>query len=194
MIPTAHAWPTNGHLIADVAKLGYLDGRCLDVTHGYGVFWQLFQPSELVRCDLNPDKAPDLVADFRTLPFVDGSFDSVVFDPPYKLNGRPTDCVDERYGVDMPARWQDRLLLMGEGLIECVRVSRNHVLVKCMDQVVSGKKVWQTTALYNLAIKLGCRQVDRFDMLVTPRPQPQGRRQVHSQGNYSTLLVFRKVG
>lgn len=190
---SATRWSTNADLIADAASLGYLGGRVLDATHGYGIFWQQWQPKELVRCDKNPTKAPDVVADFRRLPFPDDSFDSVVYDPPYKLNGTPTDEVDERYGVDMPARWQDRLQLMCDGLVECIRVSRRFILAKCMDQVVSGKKVWQTDTLTQVAWNYYAKKVDRFDMLVTPRPQPPGRRQVHSQGNYSTLLVFEKV-
>lgn len=193
---TAQAWPTNAHLIEDVAKLGYLDGRVLDVTYGYGTFWKRWQPAELVACDLERDKSPiGYPVDFRTLPFQNASFDAVVFDPPYKLNGtsRPADqSVDERYGVHEPATWQERHLLMYGGLTECFRVSRRFVLMKCMDQVVSGQKRWQTMIFANHAAEHGWTLIDRFDMLSTPRPQPERRRQVHAQSNYSTLLVFKK--
>jgi len=176
-----------------VASLGYLDGKVLDVTYGYGVFWQLYKPDDFTACDLDAEKSPiGYSVDFTQLPFEDMSFDAVVFDPPYKLNGTPTDAVDERYGVHVVSKWQDRLQLMCDGLIECIRVSNKYVLVKCMDQVVSGKKVWQTIAMYEMAWNYRATLVDRFDMLVTPRPQPEGRRQVHTQGNYSTLMVFKK--
>ena len=61
-----------------------------------------------------------------------------------------------------------------------------------MDQVEAGQKRWQTFDFTTVAIGRGLRLVDRFDMLTTPRPQPPGRRQLHAQGNYSTLLVFEK--
>lgn len=191
---TATAWKSNAEMIADVAKLGYLDGEVLDTTYGYGTFWQCWQPEYLTACDLDPDKSPvGYPVDFCCLPFSRGSFDAVVFDPPYKLNGtsRPQDhTTDERYGVHVPSRWQDRHYLMTIGLWECLRVSRRYVLMKCMDQVVSGQKRWQTHIFTSIAEARGHTLVDRFDLLVTPRPQPEGRRQVHSQGNYSTLLVF----
>ena len=121
----------------------------------------------------------------------------MVLDPPYKLNGTPTGSshekrgFDYRYGTDKPAPWQDRYRLITEGLMECSQVARRYVLLKCMDQVVSGKKRWQTIDFTVTARECcGLELVDRFDLLVTPRPQPEGRRQVHAQSNYSTLLVF----
>ena len=198
-ILTATAWPTNAELIEDVARLGYLSGQILDCTYGYGTFWKNWRPAEdrFVACDIDEAKSPLGVSiNFCKLPFNSERFDSVVFDPPYKMNGtsRPEDrAADERYGVHIPARWQDRMQLICDGLIECMRVSRRYVLAKCMDQVVSGRKVWQTATLYQTAWNYHYRLVDRFDMLVTPRPQPEGRRQVHTQAIYSTLLVFERI-
>lgn len=123
-ILTATAWKSNAELIEDVARLGYLDGRVLDCTYGLGVFWNRWQPKELVTSDRVSFLDLQVRADFTNLPFSDGSFDSVVFDPPYKLNGTPTPGVDDRYGVGVPTRWQDRMELMQNGLNECVRVAR----------------------------------------------------------------------
>ena len=134
--------------------------------------------------------------DFRKLPFGDGEFDAVVFDPPYRLNGTPDRGeFDERYGIGGKyTRWQDRHQLIQEGLSECARVASAFVLLKCQDQVCSGKKRWQTSDFSFWAMtECGLSLEDRFDMLGHVRPQPAGRRQVHSQGNYSTLLVFRKA-
>lgn len=191
-------WSTNGHLIADVARLGYLDGRVLDCTYGYGTFWSEWRPPHLYASDLNPAKSPDGVStDFTTLPFADQSFDAVVFDPPYKLNGRPDDSIDERYGVHETASWQDRIKLMRAGLSECCRVARRHVLVKCQDQVCSGKVRWQTDEMTDVAASRGFGKVDRFDFETyrqQPEKNPDGtpRRQVHARRNTSTLLVFRR--
>ena len=68
--------------------------------------------------------------------------------------------------------------------------SKGTLLVKCMDQVVSGKKVWQTHLVTNAVTESGDFTLeDRMDMLITPRKQ---RSQIHSRQNYSTLLIFRR--
>lgn len=192
-------YKTNGGLILALRQLGYLNDTdaILDPTYGLGVFWSEWRPTNLYTSDLNPEKIGPFgeVSDFTDLPWDDGAFDAVVFDPPYKLNGTPTDSVDSRYGVDVPARWQDRLRLCRDGITECLRVVRpgGMLMVKCMDQVVSGAKVYQTIQFTHHAQSMGAQLVDQLHMVVTPRPQPPGRRQVHSQGNYSTMLVFKKM-
>lgn len=183
----AHDWPTNAALIADVAKLGYLDGCVLDCAYGLGGFWKLWVPEAFTYSDLLTG------VDFRAMPWADDTFGAVVFDPPYKLNG--TDQGEgERYGVHLRASWQERMQLCRDGATECVRVLKpgGFLLWKCQDQVCSGKIRWQTIDFTDHAAKLGLELVDRFDMLGTARPQPSGRKQVHAHGRPSTLLVFRK--
>ena len=192
-ILTAQRWLTNAHLIEDVAQLGYLDGRVLDCTYGLGNFWTQYRPEQLISCDLDTSDA-QVRADFTSLPFATEAFDAVMMDPPYKLNGTPDPAVDRRYGVHEPTRWQDRMTLIARGIPECARAlkPKGFFSLKCMDQVVSGRKIFQTDIFCEVAAWEGLTKVDRFDMLVTPRPQPKGRRQVHTQQNYSTLLVFQK--
>ena len=184
---------TNAQLIAQCAQLGHLtaDMTTLDATYGLGRFWTVWRPDRLYGCDLDPTRARNAIADFTRLPFPDGTFDAVVFDPPYKLNGRSDLAMDAGYGVDIRASWQDRMQLCRDGITEAVRVTRpgGRVLVKCQDQVCSGQVRWQTIDFANHAMSLGCRLVDRFDLL-SYRPQPEGRRQVHARRNHSTLLVF----
>lgn len=197
---SATAWPTNADMIADVAKLGYLrkEWITLDPTYGLGTWWRKWKPNMLWACDLHPHPEDEVGypvhrVDFRWLPFPADTYDAVVFDPPYKMNGTPTPDVDDRYGVGKPTSWKDRLVLMQQGLKECFRVCRpgGYVLAKCQDQVVSGRVVWQTNMLADLALDKGHKYVDRLDML-RHRPQPAGRRQVHAHRNYSTLLIFEK--
>jgi hypothetical protein len=143
VIYATDSWPTNGHLIADCRRLGYLrdDDHVLDPTYGRGVFWRQWRPAKLTATDLDPAKSPSGESvDFTAMPWPDRSFDAVVFDPPYKLNGTPTKGVDERYGVHEPTRWQDRWQLCLDGITECTRVlGDGHLLVKCQDQVCSGR-------------------------------------------------------
>ena len=194
----AHPWPTNGHLIEDVARIGYLDEDwlTLDPTYGHGVFWSRWRPGfgNLIVSDLDPDKNPTgNSVDFRDLPYPDSRFDAVVFDPPYKLNGTPDEKTDKRYGVHVPTTWQERMALILDGATECARVTRDVLLVKVQDQVCSGKIRWQTLEVTDrLESGGGMELVDRFDMLGAGRTQPAGRQQRHAYGRPSTLLVFRK--
>ena len=57
--------------------------RIADITFGRGVFWRRvdianyrFHKSDKITCPGSPH-------DFRRLPYADGHFDVVVFDPPY---------------------------------------------------------------------------------------------------------------
>lgn len=197
-----HAWKSNAHLIADCARLGYLrkGWRTLDCTYGLGTFWKLWRPDSLFVSDLNPQKCPAgecvdfRCADFRHLPWSDRFFDCVVFDPPYKLNGTPTEAVDARYGVDEVDTRQGRMDLIRDGLTECARVlGDGYLLMKCQDQVNGGKVRWQTYEFTKHAESLGLELVDRFDLL-SYRAQPAGVRQVHARRNASTLLVFQRAG
>lgn len=183
-------WETNAHMIVDVVALGYLRDTdlILDPTYGRGGWWKLWEPAGLVFHDLKLDGV-----DFRDLPYATGVFDAVAFDPPYKLNGTPTAEVDERYGVDVVKTWQERHVLIAEGMVECARVLKKggYLLLKCQDQVSSGHVRWQTDIFTRVGIGHGLTKVDRLDML-GGRAQPDGRRQVHARRNASQLLVFVK--
>lgn len=185
-------WRNNAALIADVARLGYLDGTVLDATHGEGTFWRDWQPAQLTTNDLH--KPADLNADYRYLPFPARSFDAVVFDPPYKLSGTPAlGTFDHRYGIEHPTSCADRLDDITAGAVECYRVARRHLLVKVQDQVAGGQVRWQTDLVTRAVEAHGGVKVDRFDLPSTPRPQPGGRPQRTARRNASQLLVF-KVG
>lgn len=183
-------WPTNAHLIADVAKLGYLDGHVLDATYGEGNFWTVWRPERLTTMDRY--KPADVRADFSDPPFPELSFDSVVFDPPYKLSGTPAlGQFDDRYGIGIATPARLRMALILDGVYSCATLARRYLLVKCQDQVVSGKVTWQTDEIMRELYAEGAwEKVDRFDFIYTPRPQ-RGR-QVHARRNTSTLLVFER--
>jgi hypothetical protein len=189
-ILAATAWATNADLIVAARGLGYLrdDADLLDPTYGRGTFWKLWTPSHLVKHDLKLDGV-----DFRNLPYADGTFHQVVFDPPYKLNGTPTENVDERYGVNVVGTRAGRMQLCLDGIEECARVTAlgGWLLVKCQDQVNGGQVRWQTRTFSDHAESFGFRLVDML-LKLGGRPQPDGRRQVHARRNYSTMLVLKR--
>lgn len=191
----AHAWPTNAHLIADVAHLGYLTDtdRVIDPTYGRGIWWQRWRPADLTAHDIRADGI-----DFRDLPHPSGRFDAAAYDPPYVcVGGRRTTTVPDlhdRYGLtDAPNTPAELQQLIADGLTEVVRVVKpgGVVLVKCQDYVSSGRLWAGTHHTLTHALALGCALADRLEHLGGTRPQPAGRRQVHARRNLSTLLVIR---
>lgn len=194
---------TNAEAIRDCFALGYLraDDLILDATYGLGRFWTLVPDVPIIAADLYVrgearTGAPIHPWDFTDTGQHDRTYDAVVFDPPYKLNGTSTGkgaaSCDESYGVHMPATWRERHDLIRSGITECARISRRTLLIKCQDQVCSGRKRWQTREFADHAEAQGFRLADQLHVSGF-RPQPPGRRQVHAQQDYSTLLVLERA-
>ena len=190
----ATAWPTNAHLIEDVARL-YLkpDMLILDPTFGRGIWWQRWKPNRIIIHDLKLDGV-----DFRNLPEADGTFDAVAFDPSYvSVGGRKTTTIPDmhnRYGLtDAPTSPAGVQADIDAGLKEMVRVLKpgGILLTKCQDYISSGKFFPGTHYTLTTALSLGLTPIDRLEHLSGVRPQPPGRRQVHSRRNLSTLFVFK---
>lgn len=189
----------NAQAIVDCGRLGYVrpEWRTLDATYGRGMFWKRYHVDELVANDLfAPESDRPLTRhDFRRLPY-DREFDVVVFDPPYKLNGTSTgvgpSAMDIAYGVARPAPTMARMGDIRLGIESCARATDRMLLVKVQDQVVSGRKVWQTRIATEHAEAQGFRLVDQLHVL-GHRPQPFGRRQLHARQDYSTLLILART-
>lgn len=183
----------NAELVVDLAQLGYLNGRVLDATFGLGRFWNLHRPEQLVTVDIDPTRDADIVADFRHLPFPSNAFGAVVLDPPYKLNGTSTgkgpSASDVDYGVTVYQPPKERHQMICDGITECTRVASQYLIVKCQDQVVSGRVHWQTRIFADHAESIGLGLVDMLHV-TSYRAQPPGRRQIHARRDYSTALVF----
>jgi 23S rRNA G2069 N7-methylase RlmK/C1962 C5-methylase RlmI len=63
---------------------------------------------------------PDIVADFKKLPFLDNSFSVVIFDPPHLVKQGKTSWLAKKYGK-LEGDWKDELR---KGFAECFRVLR----------------------------------------------------------------------
>lgn len=186
----------NAELMLECKRLGYLrdEWLTLDPTYGLGRFWHLWCPPRLIASDGDLERSPIRKAiDFTNMPWPDGTFDVVVFDPPYKLNGTPSLSSDVDYGVGTGVPWHKRHHTIRAGITEALRVLKADgvLMVKCQDQVSSGHVHWQTHEFSDHAVKQGARLIDMLH-LVSYRPQPDGRIQVHARRNYSTLLIFHK--
>ena len=67
----------------------------------------------------NFNVTPDVLHDFRVMPYQDAVFRLVVFDPPHKFKLSPRSHLGIRYGSLDPDVWQD---IIREGFDECWRV------------------------------------------------------------------------
>lgn len=185
---------TNSQLIEQVAQLNHLTKTMVtfDATWGLGNFWTLWKPDTLFGGDIEPGKARDIQTSFLNLPFRDATFDAVVFDAPYKLNGTERFYVNsDMYGVAASTNWKTRMQRLRDGTVECARVVKpgGVLLVKCQDQVVNNRKVWQTKQVAEL-LSGQARLVDEL-YLWSYRPQPVGRAQRHARTVFSVLQVYR---
>lgn len=183
---------TNAQAIVDAMFLGWVESPCVDLTFGLGRFWRYARPETLVRCDLDPERALDVCCDFRFTPFASGSFATVVFDPPYKLNGTGgSTSSDADYGV--ADRWDDRRDLYADGMAEAARICRpgGTVLVKGQTQIAGGR----IHSFERHAIPLGerhqLRPIGILAVVSNGQPQPKGRPQRSPRNNTSALIAFR---
>lgn len=85
-----------------------------------GVIYADKRQGEYALCDGRTLKVkPDIVADFRAMPFKDEQFRLVLFDPPHLLKAGKKSWLAKKYGVLNRETWQDDLRC---GFAECFRV------------------------------------------------------------------------
>lgn len=111
--------------------------RILDATCGSRMFWFDKQNKDVIYMDnrqltdilcdgrvLNVN--PDMIADFRDMPFKDDTFYLVVFDPPHLTSVGEQSWLAKKYGI-LSFDWQYDI---SQGFMECWRVLRpNGILV-----------------------------------------------------------------
>lgn len=106
----------------------------LDVCCGSKMFWLDKHDARVVFSDVRSEEHilcdsrtciinPDVIADFRRLPFADNSFAQVVFDPPHLERAGENGWMRKKYGVLDKATWRDDI---AAGFREAFRVLRPH--------------------------------------------------------------------
>ena len=71
--------------------------------------------------------SPDIVADFRQIPFPDESFYLVVFDPPHLVKAGENSWIAKKYGKLNSETWKNDI---EQGFNECMRVLKpNGILI-----------------------------------------------------------------
>ena len=84
--------------------------------------------------------------------------------------------------------------MYAQAYIEAYRVLRKggFLIVKCMDQVMSGKQTWMHTEMQRLAEILGFKNKDLFVMVMNGTPTMRHNIQKHARRNHSYFLVLNK--
>lgn len=111
--------------------------KILDPCCGSKMFWFDKSNPDVLFCDIRSEQHklcdgrtleinPDMEIDFRAMPFEDGSFKMVVFDPPHLKDLGQNTWMAQKYGVLLPT-WETDIQA---GFDECMRVLEpNGVLI-----------------------------------------------------------------
>ena len=62
---------------------------------------------------------PDVIADFRDMPFPDKSFKLIIYDPPHLASGSEKSVINKKYGLLNKETWKEDII---QGFKECWRV------------------------------------------------------------------------
>jgi hypothetical protein len=165
----------------------------LDMTYGAGKFWDGTAPIHVLGVDLNPDRRPQVRADFTRLPFADSSFDVAVFDPPYlsEPSKAGTALVANRFG-SYRSEAESRAAVQS-GAAEAWRVSRLGIICKVMNHTHRSRFVHMTRWVEDAV------PADIYsEMHLISKSKPASHKWTGSQlslrANHTTFLVFRHDG
>ena len=169
-----------------------MDDRIADVTYGKGVFWRnidteryFFYPSDIITG-----------IDYNHLPYRSRSMDMIVFDPPYMgHNGGKDYSVARNYNIDIPKYHKDYIpRLYFNGINEAYNVLKKggKLIVKCQDEIQSGKQNMNHITIIQYCIDTGFRIEDLFVVVQKNTPIMRHRYQLHARKNHSYFLVFTK--
>lgn len=194
---------SNADLFPDILALYVPPGsRVLDMTWGNGVFWKkVTAPYDVVKNDIDHNRG-DVHEDFRHTSWPDASFDAVVLDPPYLYVGGFKTL---KHSIDRGYLNKDRALagvygvdavhqMFEDGIKEAARLLRPKgvLIVKCMDQVMSGKQQWQHVVVMEKMNAAGVENLDLFVLVQKGQPAMRHATQVHARRNHSYFVVGRK--
>jgi hypothetical protein len=173
--------------------------RILDATVNGGRFWRSSRRS-VIGLDVDPRHRPSVVADHGRMPFVGGSFDVVVYDPPHIPNqGRDrSKDFNKRFGLGARSPKEHGYTFAHTYppfLVEAWRVLRSEGLLLCKitDYIHNHRYVWAHVDLIEAARRVGFIACDcivkvRRGPIVDPKWQVAH----HTRRQHCFWLVFRR--
>jgi SAM-dependent methyltransferase len=184
----------NEDLFTNILKLYVPEGSWVaDVTYGKGRFWNKVDKTKyhLVATDIETG------TDLRHLPHSGKSFDAVVLDPPYAHSSstpiKPS--IADTYNLNIISGRANIRALYVEGVKEARRVLKDGgiLIVKCQDEIESGKQHWNHIDIMAQTDALGFEALDFFILVQQGRPAQRHPYQIHARKNHSYFWVFRKL-
>ncbi len=184
---------TNADLLPHILGLYVPEGsRVADVTYGRGVFWQNIDPSryELLATDLMTG------VDFCDLPYEERSIDALILDPPYMHGGGKDGGKGIKESINRCYRnantsHESVVRLYAGGILEAVRVLRKQgvIIVKCQDEIESGKQRLSHVEIIQLLELLGFEIVDQLVLVQDTVPAMRHDYQKSARKNHSYAIV-----
>ncbi|WP_302950898.1 class I SAM-dependent methyltransferase [Holdemania filiformis] len=126
----------------------------LDVCCGSKMFWfqkkredvvfMDIREEEYTICDKEVKVQPDIVGDFRAIPFLNNTFDMVVFDPPHLRWAGSKSIMRAQYG-QLSEDWENDI---AQGFKECFRVLRpgGFLVFKWCEEQIKLKQILSLTS------------------------------------------------
>jgi tRNA G10 N-methylase Trm11 len=182
---------TNAELLAQVFRLHVsLGSTVADVTYGRGAMWAKLDHGQyrLLKSDILTG------VDFRELPYDFQSVDVLILDPPYAHGGQTMKASINDCYCNQNGNHESVVKLYEDGLREGVRVLRKGglALVKCQDEIESGKQRFTHVEVMHLLESLGFEVVDLFVLVQLSQPTMRLKYQKSARKNHSYLLVGRR--
>ena len=130
-------------VIAHMLEVYFPDATtALDATYGNRKFWTADTALRVTSLDLDPARARDVCGDFRALPFLNDSFDVVIFDPPHLSYPGKHSAMGKRFGG-----WKNHAAMRAgitAGCREAWRAARLGVIVKVTDHTQGARFIYQS--------------------------------------------------
>ena len=173
--------------------------RILDATVNQRRFWKGLSWS-VIGLDIDARCRPDVVGDNRAMPFPDGCFDAVVYDPPHVPNQGKDRSKDfnDRFGLVLKAPATDGYnftYLYPPFLKEAYRVLRPEGILFCKiaDYVHGHRFQWAHLEVVKAALAVGFCACDCIVKIRKgPITDPRWKRAHHARRQHCYWLVFRK--
>jgi len=189
VILTSHTG-NNADLLPYIFELYVPDSsKIADVTYGKGVFWNNIDKEkyQLFPSDLQSG------IDFTKLPYENNIFDCLILDPPYMHGGQTIKSSINDCYKNKNTSHESVIRLYTGGILEASRVLKKKgiILVKCQDEIESGKQRLSHLELIQILEILGFSIEDLFILTQKTIPAMRENYQKIARKNHSYMIVAR---